>query len=181
MNPIGRSPLPLALRSALAAAARPILLTGLLAGCAGEPHLGTRTVLEFDQCQGIDAGLSRVRTHDLAGIRGSTLLRMTDGGAEADPASAGSAQDPGAGEPLLIAVSRGRQPTSGYRLSLEDAVRQGDTGLLRLHWEVPPSGSVLPQVMTHPCIVVSVDPQALARVEARDQTGAVIGALELSR
>ncbi len=180
MNPNARSPLRLALHRGLATAARPILLTGLLAGCAGEPHLSTRTVLEFDQCQGIDAGLSRVRTHDLAGIRGSTLLRMTNGGSKPDPATAGAA-DRAADEPLLIAVSRGRQPTSGYRLSLEDAVRQGNTGLLRLNWEVPPSGSVLPQVMTHPCLVVSVDPQGLARVEARDQTGAVIGALELSR
>lgn len=151
------------------------LFAGAAGGCAGEPHLTARTVLAYDQCQGLDRGLSRVDPRDLAGIRGSTLLRMTDGGAGQEGDAAAAA------EPLLIAISRGRQPTSGYRLSLREAVRQGNTGILRLTWDVPPSGSVLPQVMTHPCLVVSVDPRALERVEAQDQTGVVIGELILSR
>ncbi len=58
---------------------RPAVLVAalLLGACAGEQSLNATTVLSYDQCQGIDAGLTRVDYAQVAGIRGSTLLDMS--------------------------------------------------------------------------------------------------------
>lgn len=145
------------------------LLTALLlGGCAGEQSLNATTVLSYDQCQGIDAGLTRVDYAQVAGIRGSTLLDM-------------SRPEPEAGNDdlLLIAVSRGRQPTPGYGFTLEEARRRNGTAMISLGWRTPESGAVLPQVLTHPCLVVGLPRSGIERVEAVDSSGTELGSLDL--
>jgi len=144
-------------------------------GCAGGPGMEATTVLAYDQCQGIDTGLTRVSYEDVAGIRGSTLLNMTRSEAQesaAAPDEAGSAA-------LLVAISRGRQPTPGYSLTLEDAQRVADKAVLTVRWQTPESGAVLAQVMTHPCLVVGLPEQGITEVQAVDQYGDSIGSLAL--
>lgn len=145
-----------------------LLAALLLGGCAGEQGLSATTVLSYDQCQGIDAGVTRVDYAQVAGIRGSTLLDM-------------SRPEPAAGNDglLLIAISRGRQPTPGYSFTLEDARRRNGTAVVSLGWRTPESGAVLPQVLTHPCLVVGLPRSGIERVEAVDSSGASLGSLEL--
>lgn len=144
------------------------LLALLLGGCAGEQGLSATTVLSYDQCQGIDAGLTRVDYAQVAGIRGSTLLDMT----RPEP-------DAGNDDLLLVAISRGRQPTPGYSFTLEDARRRNGTAVVSVRWRTPESGAVLPQVLTHPCLVVGLPVSGLERVEAVDTSGASLGSLDL--
>jgi len=150
-----------------------LLLAATAGGCAGGPGMDATTVLTYDQCQGIDTGLTRVSYQDVAGIRGSTLLNMTrEESTPAADADAGSAA-------LLVAISRGRQPTPGYSLSLEAARRVEDRAVLTVRWQTPESGAVLAQVMTHPCLVVGLPEQGIRQVEAVDQHGDSLGTLAL--
>lgn len=152
-----------------------LVLLAVLAGCAGDGELTADTVLNYDQCQGIDSGLTVVDYADVAGIRGSKLLRMGgDNGAES-PVDAAEEDR----ELVLIAISRGRQPTPGYRLTLAGAERLDATALISVLWETPPSGSILPQAISHPCLVVSLPKSGLRRVEAFDQAGDPLGAVAL--
>jgi len=145
-----------------------LLAALLLGGCAGDRSLNATTVLSYDQCQGIDAGLTQVDYAQVAGIRGSTLLDM-------------SRPEPEAGDDdlLLIAISRGRQPTPGYGFTLEDAQRRNGTAVVSLGWRTPESGAVLPQVLTHPCLVVGLPRSGIERVEAVDSSGTELGILDL--
>lgn len=145
----------------------------VLAGCSGGARLDARTLLAYDQCQGVDAGLTRVDYPDVAGIRGSTLLNL----ARDDEPAAGAAE--GDSPALLIAISRGRQSTPGYGLSLVEARRFGNRAVIEVAWRTPESGAVLAQVVTHPCLVVGLPGQGLERVEAVDQSGATLGTLDL--
>lgn len=151
---------------------RALLVAGLAlaAGCTDDAAIEAVTVLDYERCQGLDAGLTRVDYAAVAGIRGGTLLEMSDPeGNEAAPDD----------DVLLIAISRGRQPTPGYGFTLEEAYRDGATAVVRVRWETPEAGAVLPQMLTHPCLVVALPRDTFQRVEAVDQHGGRIGSLEL--
>jgi len=150
-----------------------LLVAAAAGGCAGGPGMDATTVLSYDQCQGIDTGLTRVSYPDVAGIRGSTLLNMTRSDEPAAPA--GEAGSPA----LLVAISRGQQPTPGYSMTLADAQRVADKAVLTVRWQTPDSGAVLAQVMTHPCLVVGLPEQGITQVEAVDQYCDSIGTLAL--
>lgn len=151
---------------------RATLVAGLVlcAGCADDAAVDATTVLNYNRCQGLDAGLTRVDYAAVAGIRGGTLLGMS--------ASDGN-EAAGDDDVLLVAISRGRQPTPGYGFTLEEAYRDGTTAVVRVRWETPEAGAVLPQTLTHPCLVVGLPRDAFQRVEAVDQRGVEIGSLEL--
>lgn len=152
------------------AGALTLLLTAA-AGCAGGNQLDARTLLAYDQCQGVNAGLTRVDYPDVAGMRGSTLLDLS----RSDEPAAGTGDSPA----LLVAISRGRQSTPGYGLTLVEARRFGNRAVIEVNWRTPESGAVLAQVVTHPCLVVGLPEQGLERVEAVDQTGNSLGTLDL--
>jgi hypothetical protein len=141
----------------------------LSAGCAGERRLTVETVLNYDQCQGITAGLTRVGYAEVAAIRGGTLLNLSG------PEEAANQNE----DVLLVAISRGQQPTPGYALSVADARRRNGSAVIQVDWTTPPSGAVLPQVLTHPCLVVGMSRSDLSRVEAVDGAGTSLGILEL--
>lgn len=140
----------------------------MLGGCADDSAVTATTVLNYNQCQGLEAGLTRVDYAAVAGIRGGTLLGMSrpKGDAQGD-------------DLLLVAISRGRQPTPGYGFTLEGAHRRDSTVVISVNWETPASGAVLPQTLTHPCLVVGLPRAGFERVEAVDQTGESLGELEL--
>lgn len=137
-------------------------------GCAQNASLEATTVLNYNQCQGLEAGLTLVDYESVAGIRGGTLLSIT------------VPEDPGeGGDLLLVAISRGEQPTPGYGLSLEDTQRRDGTAVVTVHWKTPEPGAVLAQMITHPCLVVGLPRNGVARIEAEDQTGTRLGSLDL--
>jgi hypothetical protein len=141
--------------------------TLLAAGCAGNGRLDAVSVLRHDQCEGLVAGLTRVDFAAVARIRGGTLLGMA------------AAQPDVEDDLLLIAVSRGSRPTAGYALELVGARREATTAIIEVRWQAPEPGAMLAQVITHPCLVVGLPAEAIARVEARDQYGEPIGSLDL--
>jgi hypothetical protein len=161
-----------------AAAALALGLT-FAGGCA-DSSVEAVTVLNYNHCRGLEAGLTRVDYAAVAGIRGSTLLSMTEP-EQNRPEGAdqpGNPAEPG-DDLLLVAISRGRQPTPGYAFALEGARRQDGTAVVSVRWDTPESGAVLAQVMTHPCLVVSLPGTGLTRVEAVDQSGTSLGSLDL--
>lgn len=139
----------------------------LAAGCAGNGRLDAVTVLRHQQCEGLQPGVTRVDFAALAAIRGSTLLGL----AAAEPNEVDDL--------LLIAVSRGSQPTAGYALDLIRARREAATAIIEVRWEAPEPGAMVAQVITHPCLVVGLPADAITRVEARDQYGEPLGSLDL--
>lgn len=170
MIPNRKPPRPAPLPAALAALAALAASLMLLAGCGDDSSVNAATVLNYNRCQGLDAGLTRVDYAAVAGIRGGALLGATDrDGTEVT-------QDD---DLLLVAISRGRQPTPGYGLTLEEARRDGARVVIRVQWETPQSGAVLPQTLTHPCLVVGLPRNDFERVEAVDQHGKPLGSLEL--
>jgi hypothetical protein len=165
----------------------------LAAGCAGSPGIEAVSVLTHDQCQGLNPGLTQVDFAAVAGIRGSTLLGMTanapaaddaatDDAATDDAAAGAAAAGAAAGELLLVAISRGTQPTPGYGLTLQGAHREAGTAVIEVRWQTPESGALLPQVITHPCLVVGLaDAAVIDRVEAVDQRGESLGSVTVRR
>lgn len=139
-------------------------------GCAAGASLEASSVLSYDQCRGIDVGLTRVDFADVAGIRGGTLLNLT----RPDPEPEAPDEDL-----VLVAISRGQQSTPGYAMTLDSALRRDATALITVNWTTPESGAVLAQVVTHPCLVVALPGRGLSRVEAVDQSGSLLGSLDL--
>ena len=135
------------------------------AGCAGPTPIEAVAVLQHGQCQGVDSGVTRVDYADLAGIRGSNLLSLStpDGGE--------------AGNLLLVAISRGQQPTPGYALSLNSASAEGTTALIRVRWDSPSADAVLAQMITHPCLVVGLPSASFSKVRVVDQDDDELGRL----
>ena len=143
----------------------------LCSGCARNAAVEATTVLNYNQCQGLEAGLTMVDYDDVAGIRGGTLLGMTG--------AADSQGEDSSTDLVLVAISRGEQPTPGYGFTLEDTQRENGTAVVSISWKAPEAGSVLAQMTTHPCLVVGLPRNGIRRVEAVDQSGASLGSLEL--
>lgn len=155
-------------------AALPLCLAVLASGCAADASLQAETVLNHDQCQGLKPGVTRVDLPAVAAIRGSHLL-STPG---TNPAAADA--DPDAeSQMLMVAISRGQQPTAGYGWRLEGARVEGSTAVIDVHWATPAPDTMVAQVITHPCLVVGLPHVGLERVEVRDQAGDSVGSLAL--
>ncbi len=144
-----------------------LLLALGAAGCAGPAPLEAVAVLQHGQCQGVDSGVTRVDYADLARIRGSNLLSL-------------STPDRGeTGNLLLVAISRGEQPTAGYALSLDSASAEGTKALIRVRWDSPSADAVLAQVITHPCLVVGLPSASFSQLHVVDQDDDELGRLTI--
>ena len=62
------------------------------------------------------------------------------------------------GDAQIVLINMGQQRTAGYgiRLAEDGAQLQGDTLRLSVVWEIPQPGMMQAQVITHPCLAVSV-------------------------
>lgn len=167
-----------------------MLVLAAAVSCAGDPAVEATTVLTYNQCEGLEAGVVRVDYEAVADIRGSRLLQTVPSD---DPAGAADAADSVAGAqgqagngttadpraPLLVAISRGPQPTPGYGLTLEQAYRRDGTATVVVRWEAPGPDAVLAQMMTHPCLVVALPKADFTRVEVVNTEGEPLGAIEI--
>ncbi|UCD27336.1 MAG: protease complex subunit PrcB family protein [Planctomycetota bacterium] len=75
----------------------------------------------------------------------------------------------------VLLITMGQKPTGGYLLDL--AKRSADvksaTAILPLVWFKPPPGAILPQVITSPCILLSLPKGDYSRIQVMDQTGRI--------
>ncbi len=121
---------------------QPVALTCvlLLAGCSTQA-VELLPLLAHHDCR-LSAGVHRVSYAQLAQLRGGILL-------EQEFLDAAAAE-----EDLLVAIALGPQPTPGYGLSLLGPGRLQDGVLsIQLQRTQPPADAILPQVITHPCLV----------------------------
>lgn len=83
----------------------------------------------------------------------------------------------------VLWVQMGMQPSAGYGLSLQEAGAEIGAGTLTLHlkWLEPAPGRLYAQVITHPCLLVTVPRGGYQRVEVRDQHGALRMQTEVPR
>ncbi len=144
------------------------LVTTSIAGCSAP--LGTAEVLKHGNCQTLTSGLTEVTYERIAEIRNSRLIGMTD-----------QEQPQIESDLLLLAISNGEQPTPGYGFSITDARLERETAVIEFFWQEPEADAVLPQVMTHPCIVIGLEKGSYLDVRAVDQTGKLLGELSLSK
>ncbi len=145
-----------------------LLVAASVLGCSMGDTLATVEVLNHGNCQTLESGISVVSYADIAKIRGSKLIDMTV-----------LEQPSETPDLLLLAVSNGEQPTPGYQFSLADAYLNRETAVIEIFWTEPEADAVLPQVMTHPCLVVGMETGSYRRVQVIDHTGKLIGELSL--
>jgi hypothetical protein len=143
------------------------LLVAALFGCSGGADVSLVEVLNHDQCRISQAGAELVGIEDVARIRGGRLLSAPD-----EPATKPT-------DLLLVAVSRGQQPTPGYGFELVGGTIKGDAVTVRLAWNQPPADAVLAQVITHPCIVIGLEGAGFSKLRVIDQDDAPLGEIVL--
>jgi len=83
----------------------------------------------------------------------------------------------------VLWVQMGMQPSAGYGLRLQDpgAGIGADTLTLHVSWLEPAPGRLYAQVVTHPCLLVTVPKAGYRRIQVRDQHGALRMQTEISR
>ena len=137
----------------------------LLAGCSKTIELAATEVLNEANCKGAADGLAEVDYGAVAAMRGSTLL-----GISVAPTATAS-------DLLLLSLSKGRQPTAGYRFELRDARLEGETATLFVDWETPAADASMAQILTYPCLVIGLEPGPYDLIRAVDGTGETLGEL----
>ena len=76
----------------------------------------------------------------------------------------------------VVAVYMGSRSTAGYRVGLaSSAANVGENNELYLpvSWAEPPEGVLLAQVMTSPCMLVSIQKGAYSAIHAIDEQGGI--------
>ena len=123
-----------------------LLLCSLLtSGCSKAIELAATEVLNEANCKGAMDGLHTVGYSEVAAMRGSTLLGMSTQSSVGEP------------DLLLLALSNGRQPTTGYRFELRDALLENGAATLVVDWITPAADTSLAQILTYPCLVIGLE------------------------
>ena len=77
------------------------------------------------------------------------------------------------GQISVIVISMGQKPTPGYTVDVpEGSVRlQGTSLTISAIWQQPPEGAILPQVLTSPCVAITVPTAQYSTVKVENQNG----------
>lgn len=144
-----------------------LLLTPIVLGaCSTTQRVEVVTVLNQNNCVNTTAGITETSLEKVRTLRSSRLL------APPEDAPIKPENDlPTLEATRIYVVSKGQQPTPGYGFELEQAKLQGETLTINVHWRTPPRDAVLPQMLTHPCIVVGVPDTTATTLVATDQNG----------
>ncbi len=97
------------------------------------------------------------------------VLLATDG-----PDDEGTAID--FGRSTVIVISMGQKPTPGYAVEVlaDSAVLQGESLNISTVWQQPAEDAILAQVLTSPCVAISVSTMRYDTVKVDDQQGDTI-------
>ncbi|WP_435104042.1 protease complex subunit PrcB family protein [Arhodomonas sp. AD133] len=113
---------------------------------------------------------------------GDARVRWFDD-ADALVAGTGSLVDAGTADGLdwrsqaAVGVWLGERPTAGYGLSLADSRQQGDRLELVVRRQTPPADAMVAQVITYPCLIVTVPRTGYSTLQVVDDDGANLGRL----
>ena len=160
----------------------------VLSTCSQPDRVMVNEVLNHHQCAKVKAGVAQVDKAQIAGIRGATQVMVADVAQTPTRNKTLMATDPtGEGVPaeapseLFVAVSRGRQPTTGYALKLLRAGAKGRTVTLDYEWQQPGPDSMQAQVITSPCSVVQLSFDTGVEAVAATMNGEAFATLELAQ
>lgn len=129
-----------------------ILAALISAGCSGARPVQTQVMLNHQNCQTLEAGITEVGLERIAQIRGSRLLSLN---AEIAAPPGADSQAPAKGYGLF-AISKGPAPTPGYSMELLGADLSAQLLRVYVQWNEPPADAMLATVVTHPCLVVAL-------------------------
>ena len=75
----------------------------------------------------------------------------------------------------VVFIQMGQKPTGGYGIELAepDATLRGGEALIRLRWIEPAPGSIVAQILTSPCLIVSLPKGAYEKITITDENGSV--------
>lgn len=140
----------------------------LAAACAHARPLPATVVRSGMQCGGAAEGVSARWLGTESALREALVLEAPLGVAPAAPAVDFSRSG-------VILVAMGQRPTAGYAISLAEPraeVRDGVATLV-VTLEEPAPDAMLAQVITSPCLLVSLPREGLREVRVVDAAGAV--------
>jgi hypothetical protein len=75
----------------------------------------------------------------------------------------------------VVTIQMGQKPTGGYGIELAepDATLKDGEALIRLRWIEPAPGSIVTQILTNPCLIVSLPKGAYEKITITDENGNV--------
>jgi hypothetical protein len=75
----------------------------------------------------------------------------------------------------VVTIQMGQKPTGGYGVELAepDATLKDGEVLIRLRWIEPAPGSIVAQILTSPCLIVSLPKGAYEKITITDENGSV--------
>lgn len=151
-----------------------LAVAGVACGAGGGGRSGTapaKVIYSAGMCDGASGGPAVTwigSAPDLQSVYERIRHRQPGGKAQPPPAVDFATR-------AVLWVRMGRQPSAGYGLSLQEPGTEiGDgTLILRVKWLEPAPDRVYAQVITSPCLLVSVPRGGYHRVEVRDEHGTV--------
>jgi len=81
----------------------------------------------------------------------------------------------------VVTIQMGQKPTGGYGIELAepDATLKDGEALIRLRWIEPAPGSIVTQILTSPCLIVSLPKGAYEKIAITDENGNVRDTISL--
>ena len=80
------------------------------------------------------------------------------------------------GQISVIVISMGQKPTPGYAVEVPEgsAVLQGESLNISSVWQQPAEGAILPQVITSPCVAITIPRARFNAVKIENQHGDIV-------
>jgi hypothetical protein len=75
----------------------------------------------------------------------------------------------------VVSIQMGQKPTGGYGIELVEpyATLNDGEALIRLRWIEPAPGSIVTQILTSPCLIISLPKNAYEKITITDENGNV--------
>jgi hypothetical protein len=75
----------------------------------------------------------------------------------------------------VVTIQMGQKPSGGYGIELAEphATLNGGEALIRLRWIEPAPGTIVTQILTSPCLIVSLPKGAYEKIAITDENGSV--------
>ena len=131
--------------------------------------LPVKVLYESDFCTGVDQDPKMMVIHSdeelLRGVLADDRTRIDSDQRLSAPIDFATNQ--------VVLVSMGQQRTGGYRISLDQthAAVDGNTARITLKWTRPSADDMVAQVLTHPCILLSLPKGSYSHIAVLDQNG----------
>ncbi len=146
-----------------------MLCLNVISGCAKQ-YVEVEEVLNHNACKGLTKGLHSITAAQLPALRGVTLLEANGTADQAD------AQLMSGG--VLVAVSNGEQPSTGFAMHPDEAILTETHLALNYSWHTPDPARQYAQMLSTPCSVIRLPPEQVEKVSIT-VAGQPLGTLDI--